>query len=129
MPSQGYLTAHVFTSDAMIPVENATVTVTQTSPEGITELLALWITDESGRTPTLTIDTPEIELSQSPSSERPFSVVDITVEHPLYERIIVIGVQIFPDTVSNQTLQLIPLSEFPEAWNQTEVFSIPPQDL
>lgn len=23
MPSQGYLTAHVFTSDAMIPVENA----------------------------------------------------------------------------------------------------------
>lgn len=113
----------------MIPVEDATVTVTQKSPQGIEELLAVWLTNESGVTKTITIQTPDLAASQAPSQERPFSVVNITAEHPLYERIIVDDVQIFPDTVSTQLLQFIPLNEFPDAWDQTEVFDVPPQNL
>lgn len=129
MPSQGYLFARAVTSNAMIPVEEATVTVTQTTPEGLAELIAVWITDESGRTETIAVPTPDLSLSQAPSEKQPFSVVDITAEHPLYERIIVKDVQIFPDTTTAQILQLIPLTEFPEAWDQTESFDIPPQNL
>ena len=55
--------------------------------------------------------------------------MDVTAEHPLYERIVVEDVQVFPDTVSMQNLQLIPLAEAPEAFDQTEVFPIPPQNL
>ena len=129
MPSQGSLVAHAITSNAMIPVEDATITVTQISPRGLAELLAVWITDESGQTTTLTIPTPDCSASQAPSRERPFSLVTIMAEHPLYERIIVNDVQIFPDTVSVQILQFIPLNEFPELWDQTEVFDVTPQNL
>ena len=129
MPSQGYLLARVFTADANIPVEDATVTVTQPSPDGLTELLALWLTDESGKTQSIAIPTPDPAASQAPSPERPFSLVNITAEHPLYERIVVTDVQIFPNTVSEQILQFIPLNEFPEVWDQTESFDIPPQNL
>lgn len=129
MPSQGYLLARVFTSDAMIPVEDATVTVTQKTPDGLTELLAVWLTDESGATRSISIPTPDLAASQAPSKERPFSLVDVTAEHPQYERIIVEDVQIFPDTVSEQNLQFIPLDEAPEVWNQTETFNVTPQNL
>ena len=47
----------------------------------------------------------------------------------MYERIVVTDVQIFPNTVSEQILQFIPLNEFPEVWDQTESFDIPPQNL
>ena len=128
MSSHGYLEAHAFTSDAMIPVEDTLITVTKVE-EGPVELLAAWLTDESGQTPVLLLETPDIELSQSPSEERPFSLVNITAEHPLYEKIVINNVQIFPDTTSMQPLQLIPHDEFPEAWDRTEVFDIPPQNL
>lgn len=129
MPSQGQLAARAITSDAMIPVEEATVTVTQKAPNGLEELLALWITNESGETPVLSIPTPEPALSQEPSEERPFATVDITAEHPLYERIVVKDAQVFPDTVSMQILRFIPLDQAPEVWNPTEEFDIPPQNL
>lgn len=129
MPSQGYLTARVFTSDASIPVEDATVTVTQVSPQGLDELLAVWLTDESGKTDTIAIQTPDVSESLTPGGEQPFSLVNITAEHPLYERIVVNDVQIFPDIVSTQIMQFIPLNEFPEAWDQTEVFEVTPQNL
>ena len=39
------------------------------------------------------------------------------------------GIQIFADTVTTQDLPLIPLSEYPEKFNQAEVFDTPPQNL
>lgn len=129
MAAKGSLLAHVFTSDSNIPIEEATVTVTQTLPNGLIELLAVRITDESGLTKPLEVPTPEKAVSQAPSEEQPFSLVQVTAEHPLYERIVVKDVQIFPDTVSIQNMQLIPLAEAPELFNQTEVFPIPPQNL
>lgn len=129
MSSQGYLLASAVTSDALIPVEEVTVTVTQKSSDGLAELLAIWITDESGKTKLIAIPTPDLAVSQAPSTEKPFSLVNVTAEHPLYERIVVHDVQIFPETVSIQYLQMIPLNELPEAWDQTETFDIPPQNL
>lgn len=126
---QGYLIAHVFTSDASIPVPEATVIITQKSKKGLVKLLATLITDESGKTQPIAIPTPELAASQAPSQERPFSIADVTAEHPLYERILVEDVQIFPDTVSVQNLQFIPLDEAPEVWNQTEIFNVLPQNL
>lgn len=121
--------AHVYTSDAMLPLEDSTVTITQRQLDGIEELLAIRITDESGNTERIAVQTPELPASQAPSQEAPYSTVDVTAEHPLYERIIVKNVQVFPDIVTRQELQLIPLSVLPEAWDQTEIFDVPPQNL
>ena len=81
------------------------------------------------RAETQSVQTPDLSASQAPAQETPFSTVDVTAEHPLYERIVVENVQVFPNTVTRQDLQMIPLNEMPEAWNQTEIFDVPPQNL
>ena len=129
MPAQGVFSARAYTSDAQIPVEGVTITVTQREPDGIVELLAVRLTDESGRIQPLTLPTPELALSLAPSPERPFALVRITADHPLYDRLVVEDVQLFPDTVTIQNLQLIPLNLAPSTWNHTEIFDIPPQNL
>lgn len=128
MPSQGSLIVRVFTSDAQIPIRDATITVIQKN-EGVPELLALRLTDESGRAAPVTIPAPDIEKSLSPSPVRPFSEVNVAAEEPLYKRVVVENVQIFPDTVTVQELQLIPLDELPESWDETQVFNVVPQNL
>lgn len=129
MPAQGYLVAHAYTSDALVPVEDVTITVTQKTSGDIEELLYVRLTDESGKTDPVTISTPDLAASQTPNQGQPFSLINVTAEHPLYERILVENVQIFPDTVALQNLQLIPLDEAPDLWNQTERFDVPPQNL
>ena len=39
------------------------------------------------------------------------------------------NLQVFADTTTNQNLEMIPLSELPGAWNQTEIFDTPRQNL
>ena len=46
-----------------------------------------------------------------------------------YEQITVDDVQIFADTVTLQNLEMIPISELPDRWNQAEIFQTPPQNL
>ena len=43
--------------------------------------------------------------------------------------ILVEDVQIFADTQTDQNLELIPLSEFPESYNKEEIFITTPQAL
>lgn len=122
--SQGYFTSQAVTSNASIPVENATVIVTQ----GQT-LLAVRTTDRSGNTAPIAIDTPELSESLSPDNGVPFALVDVAIDHPEYQRIVANNVQIFPNVYTRQTFALIPLSALPEQWNQTETFDTPPQNL
>ena len=46
-----------------------------------------------------------------------------------YEQVLVRGVQVFPDTVTTQELQFVPLAELPGSWNRVEIFDTPPQNL
>ena len=119
----GYLSVHSFTSAARIPVEGVTFTITQRRAQGV-ELLAVRIADESGRIAPVAIAAPDEAESQSP-----FAVVDITADHPEFERILVENVQIFANITTDQNFALIPLAEQPEVWNMTEVFTIPAQEL
>ena len=45
------------------------------------------------------------------------------------EEIIVDNVQVFPGVITDQDLELIPLSEFPDSWNKAEIFDTPAQNL
>jgi hypothetical protein len=36
---------------------------------------------------------------------------------------------VFPETVTQLQLQMIPLSELPQAWDQVGVYATPPQNL
>ena len=118
----------VYTSAAQLPVEDATVSVTQPGAKG-SRLLATRITDESGLIPVLTFSTPPASESQAAGTPTPYTAVDIMIDHPDYERVLIENAQIFPGVISEQNIPLIPIEERPPVWNLTEVFPVPPQEL
>ena len=88
------------------------------------------LTDRSGRIEPIPIPTPDLTASQSPDSGiQPFSVVNITAQTRGYELLRNEGLQIFPDTTTDQDLEMIPLAELPDAWSQSETFETPKQNL
>lgn len=129
MPATGYLTIRVYTSAAQLPIAGATVTVTQSNSNRGSTLIALRLTDRSGKTPVIPISTPELAGSLSPGTPKPFTSVDVLVDHPDYERVLIENIQIFPGILSLQNVELLPYEENPEAWNMTEVVDISTQNL
>ena len=89
------------------------------------------LTDRSGRlSEPIAITVPDLAASQTPNTGLiPFTAVNLYARLEDYEEIIVNQVQVFANTITDQELEMIPLSEFPEAWNQAEAFDIPPQNL
>ena len=111
MPSYGSVLARVYTSDAFLPLQGVPVTFSQLQPDGTRKLLAIQITDSSGLTAPLRIETPELSQSLTPGSTlRPYAVLEISAGLPGYNRITVEGVQIFPGIETIQGLQLRPVS-------------------
>jgi hypothetical protein len=76
------------------------------------------------------ISVPDVGASQKPDSGVvPFTRVNIYARLENYERIEAKDVQVFPDVVTLQNLEMIPLSELPDSWNQSEIFDTPAQNL
>ena len=128
MASEGYLTVRVYTSSAQLPIEDAAVSLSQVSEAG-TRYVATRLTDESGRTDRIAVLTPDPAESLQPSQGIPYTVVDVTVEFPDYERVLIEGVQIFPGIVTRQDVELLPLQDLPAVYNMTEIIDIPAQSL
>lgn len=126
MPSTGYLQVHAYTSNAQIPLQNVAISVT--SEDGTA--LALRLTDRSGKISPIEFPAPELSASQTPDTGiTPFATVNLYAQLPGYEQITIERLQLFPDTTTSQDLEMIPLSELPSQWNQTELFNTPPQNL
>lgn len=126
MPDIGYIQTHAYQSNAQLPLQNVTVTVS--SPDGT--VLALRLTDRSGRIEPIPIPVPERSESLTPDpSEIPFTTVNLTARLQDYEQIFVTGLQVFADVTTDQDLILIPLSELPSSRSQSETFDTPPQNL
>ena len=111
MASQGSVIARVYTSDAYLPLQGVPVAFTQTTADGERKLLAVRMTDSSGLTAPLFIDTPDASESLTPGSTlRPYATVDIRTAFPGYNSVSAEGVQIFPGVETIQGLQLRPVS-------------------
>ena len=117
---------HAYSSNAQLPLKDVAVTVT--AADGT--VIAMRLTDRSGRIAPVSIPTPDLAESQSPDSpEAPFATVNITAQLRGYEFLRNLGLQVFPNTITDQNLEMIPLSELPNAWSQSETFRTPPQNL
>lgn len=126
MQAIGYLRVNAYTSRARIPLEDVAVTVV--SDDG--RLLGLRLTDENGRTTPISLEVPGKTESLSPNpGQTPYATVNLYARGEDYRQILVRGIQVFADTVTDQDLAMIPLSELPPAWNQAEEFDTPPQNL
>ena len=96
---------------------------------GDNTVLAMRLTDRSGRITPIEVPVPDLEESLSPGNVAPFTVVNLLARLPGYEQIEVEDVQVFADTVTLQNLEMIPLSELPSEWSKSETFLTPPQNL
>ena len=78
----------------------------------------------------ISIEVPDASASQSPNTGIiPYAVVDLYARLANFEEIHIEKLQVFANTVTDQNLEMIPLSELPENWNQAEIFDTPPQNL
>ena len=130
MAQSGTLGVRVFASRAQLPVEGATVVITQKTGNGKHKVLSLQETDRNGSVRPITVPTPNVGESTRPNGgAQPFARCDIWVEHEGYEVLIVEDVQVFPGQMSLQQVELNPLVRG-EAWTErTEVRPIPAQTL
>ena len=125
--SVGYIQVHAYTSNAQLPLENVAVSIT--APSG--SAIAMRLTNRSGQLDVpISIAVPDLSASQTPNTGMiPFATVDLIAKITDYEEIEANNIQIFADTVTTQNLEMIPLSELPEYWNQVEIFNTPKQNL
>ena len=127
MPATGYIQVHAYTSNAQIPLKDVAITITNTNGTGIASRL----TNRSGQLDApLEISVPDLSASQTPNTGViPFTAVNLYARLEDYEAIEIENLQIFPNTITLQNLELIPLSEFPDSRNKTEIFNTPSQNL
>lgn len=109
--SQGSVIARVYTSDAYLPLQGVPVVFMQALPGQQRKLLAIRMTDSSGLTAPLFLETPDLSSSLTPgATPKPYAVINIRAFAPGYNSITAEGIQIFPGIETIQGLQLRPVS-------------------
>ncbi len=109
----GNLKVSVTKAGLQEPIENATVTITDTqAPDNIIETLT---TNQSGQTPVVTLPAPPVDLSlnpaeniNNPGSEPPYASYTIRVTAPGYEPVEIQGTEILAGVLSLQAVALPP---------------------
>ena len=106
----GTLQISVVSALGMSPIPGATVIISYTGdPDSPLETLT---TDESGQTPTISLDAPPRELSLSPDiTAQPYSEYNIQVTAEGFEPVLVSGSEILAGEFSLQPIRMNPLNE------------------
>ena len=126
MPETGYIQLRAYTSSAQFPLEDVAITIT--APDGTA--IAMRLTDRNGRIAPVEVPVPDRSESLRPDPpEKPFTAVNLYARKNGYEQFESENLQVFSGTTTFQNLEMIPLAEFPEAWNQTVLYDTPPQNL
>lgn len=126
LPATGYIQVRAYTSYAQIPLKDVAITVTASDGTAI----AMRLTDRNGRIDVIEVPVPNKEESLSPNpEEKPFTNVNLYARLKGYEQVESENLQVFADTTTIQNLEMIPLAELPNQWDQTVIFDTPPQNL
>lgn len=127
LAAEGFIQVRAYTSSARIPIQDATISITDKNGTGI----AMRLTNRNGMLDApVSIPVPDLSASQTPNTGIiPFTSVDLYARAENYELIEVRGLQVFANTLTIQDLALIPLSELPDSWNKAELFDTPAQNL
>ena len=126
LPSTGYIQVRAYTSTAQFPLKDVAITVTAVDGTA----LAMRLTDRNGLVDPIAIPVPDKAESQAPDpGEPPFTAVNLYAHRKGYEQVESENLQVFADTTIIQNLEMIPLAELPQNWDQTVIYDTPPQNL
>ena len=126
MPATGFIQLRAYTSTAQFPLKDVAITVTATDGTAI----AMRLTDRNGLITPIEIPVPDrVESLQPDPAERPFASVNLYARKQGYEQEESENLQVFSDTTTFQNLEMIPLAELPQNWDQTVIYNTPPQNL
>lgn len=107
----GTVAVRATSADGAIPIFGATVAF-RLVDEGAPRIIAVLLTDESGKTDDVTVQTPSPLLSLSPSPDStPYSVVNIEVTANGYYTLANLNVPVFAGVRSVQNVNMIALPE------------------
>lgn len=126
LASTGYIQVNAYSSNARIPLKDVAITIVATDGTAI----AMRITDRNGQISPISIPVPDLAAGQTPDTGQiPFTRVNLYARLAGYVQIEDEDLQVFPDVVTVQNLELIPLSELPDSWGRKEIFPTPVQNL
>lgn len=120
----GTLQIHVTSSIGAAPVENASIEISYTgNPDSVIEKVT---TDVNGQTELITLDTPPLEYSMTPSENQPYSEYTFQISAPDFDPITITGAELMSGVTALQDAVLSPtLSQS----NPIDVISIGPHTL
>ena len=126
MPATGYIQVRAYTSTAQFPLKDVAITVTASDGTAI----AMRLTNRNGQINPIEVPVPDKSESQEPEpGEKPFTSVNLYARLKGYEQVESENLQVFADITTIQNLEMIPLSELPNQWDQTAIINTPPQNL
>jgi hypothetical protein len=109
--SYGRLGVRAFSAGSSFPVPGALVFIRGKRAGGEIYTVAVLETDESGKTPIISLETPPRSASLSPGGGTPYSLYDVEVSHRDYYTIVTREVQVYPDTTSILPVNMLPLPD------------------
>lgn len=92
-----------------IPVEGATVIVRLARENGESDLFRVLVTDESGLTVPIRIETPAPAESLAPGGKKPYAEISTEVSAGGYYSVVNTGIPIYPGITSIQPVRMIPV--------------------
>ena len=102
------------------------ITVTTTDGTAI----AMRLTDRSGKIEPIPVPVPPIGAGLIPNtSQIPFTAVNLYANRGGYKQIENENLQVFPETTTDQNLEMIPLSELTSDRGERQNFDTPAQNL
>ncbi len=125
---KGFLGVSTFAAGRILPISDAFVYVSQ-NDNGKEELLYSLLTDENGNTTVVSLEAPDIRLSESPGNARPFSLYNVRVLKDGFYSTLIKDVQVFADRITIQNVDMVPLPENTEGIDTTNTFVVLPQNL
>lgn len=121
---EGTIIARVFTSNAFIPIADASVAFYQVE-NGENRLLGFRLSNYDGFTSALTVQTPPLDSADiSSEGKMPYATVNILVNHSGYAPMLIRNAQVFTNVKSVQELMLVPSFD-----DTLQIITIPPQML
>ncbi len=118
----GSLVVQVVTAGGALPLEGATVTISDAGGRLISENIVV-ATSPGGLTPRIFLPTPPRALSMSPSIEVPYALYNIAVSLPDYYPYTAKNVPLFSGVNSFQSVRLIPISLYESETSYPRIFS------